>query len=271
VTANQDDSIIKALLERQADIAEAEDDLRRSRRLFRGIATGSTVAPVVFVGLCIATAFLWSSVDLEPYWQAGGLVIVAAAALAIIFGVRLYGESDLWNPRELALNVEQAHQAYALYASGARVALSIRQYSYRGAIQRSVESIRRRGARYRTVHNIFQSLIIIGSLATTTVASLSPDTGPLKWTAVGLSFTVGLAAGFTGYFKYRERAFYLRQTADDLEEQLNAYELGLSPFDTGAEDERIARLTARTEAIRVAQQRREQQLDQPKSPSEGLN
>jgi len=60
----------------------------------------------------------------------------------------------------------------------------------------------------------------------------------------------------------------LRQTADDLEEQPNAYELGLPPYREGNEDERVALLTARMEAIRVAQQQREQQLDQPKGAKE---
>ncbi len=132
-------------------------------------------------------------------------------------------------------------------------------------MQRSILTTRKSGDRYRRVNNSFQSAIIVGSLATTAVASLNTGEGALKWIAVGLSFAVGLSAGFTGYFKYRERAFYLRQTADDVEEQLNAYELGLPPYDTGTESERIGRLTARVESIRVAQQQREQQLDQPKS------
>lgn len=92
----------------------------------------------------------------------------------------------------------------------------------------------------------------------------------MKWASVGLSFTVGISAGFMGYFKYRERAFYLQQTADDIEEQMNGYRLGLPPYGDINETERIALLTKNVEAIRVAQQRREQQLDQPKSSKDEL-
>jgi hypothetical protein len=132
-------------------------------------------------------------------------------------------------------------------------------------MQRSIASTRRSSARYRRVNNAFQSVIIVGSLATTTVTSLNDGVGVMKWISVGLSFTVGVSAGFVGYFKYRERAFYLQQTADDIEEQMNAYRLGLHPYDKGTEDERIGLLTKQVEVIRVAQKRREQQLDQPRN------
>lgn len=135
-------------------------------------------------------------------------------------------------------------------------------------MQRAIGQTRVRGDKYRRVNNVFQSIIIVGSLATTTFASVNTGEGALKWVVVGLSFTVGLSAGFTGYFKYRERAFYLRQTADDLEEQLNAYELGLPPYDGAIESDRIAKLTSKMESIRVAQQQREQQLDQPKGSND---
>ena len=34
-----------------------------------------------------------------------------------------------------------------------------------------------------------------------------------------MTFAVGIASGFMGYFKYKERSFYLQQTADAIESE----------------------------------------------------
>ncbi|KNB50369.1 hypothetical protein AC230_26510 [Streptomyces caatingaensis] len=80
---------------------------------------------------------------------------------------------------------------------------------------------------------------------------------------MGITFSVGAAAGFTGYYKWRERAFYLQQTADDIERHATAFELGIHPYDDPDEDVRLAKLAKEIELLRAEQRKREQQLDQP--------
>ncbi|MFC8733232.1 DUF4231 domain-containing protein [Luteimicrobium sp. NPDC057192] len=199
--------------------------------------------------------------------------IYIISGLIGVFIIRYqHGEGENFDspadPRTLEIDLIAERELQSLEFSGERIPLDKRQYFYQGEMLRGVSDIRRNSSRYRRINNAFQSVIIVGSLATTTVASLNNGEGPLKWGSVALSFAVGISAGFMGYFKYRERSFYLQQTADDIEEQMKAFELGLQPYAGMTDQERIAELTQRVEAIRVAQQRREQQLDQPRNSRE---
>ncbi|ORB42861.1 hypothetical protein BST41_07660 [Mycolicibacterium porcinum] len=123
--------------------------------------------------------------------------------------------------------------------------------------------MRAEAKRYGRIHNAFQSIIIIGSLGTTTAASLAATPSSLKWVTVGLSFLVGVSAGFTGYFKYRERSFYLQQTADSIEQNLSAFDLGIHPYDATDESLNLHKLATDIEIIKAEQRKRQQQLDQP--------
>ncbi|MFG3292686.1 DUF4231 domain-containing protein [Streptomyces sp. NPDC048179] len=112
------------------------------------------------------------------------------------------------------------------------------------------------------------TLIMVGSTATTTVAAL--DSGDkLTWqnvTIVTISFAITLAAAFTGYYKYRERSYFLQQTADAIEEEANAFALGVGKYGVyGPEkdQEALAVFTLAVEDLRNEQRRRQQQLDQP--------
>lgn len=257
------------LIDLRAEISELEHKTRRARMATGTFKFVALSAPLALASMIIVNVWLEKYLDLRVFWTVVGIYVGVSALLMIALGVwHDAAEKEILSPRRLELDLERLYDEQALLFSGAEIDLTVRRYAFRSSMQRSAVQTRRRGNAYRRVNNLFQSIIIVGSLATTTVASLNPDQGPLKWVAVGLSFSVGLAAGFTGFFKYRERAFYLRQTADDLEEQLNAYELGLPPYRDGDEEERVALLTARMEAIRVAQQQREQQLDQPKGAKE---
>lgn len=77
---------------------------------------------------------------------------------------------------------------------------------------------------------------------------------------------MGIAAGFTGYFKFRERAMNLRQTADAIEHQLNAAELGIRRYRALGHEEALALLAEEVEWLREEQRKREQQLEQPPEP-----
>ncbi|WP_203233617.1 hypothetical protein [Streptomyces niveus] len=77
---------------------------------------------------------------------------------------------------------------------------------------------------------------------------------------------ITLAAMFTGYYKFRERSYFLQQTADAIEEEANAVRLGIYPyreFDDDREAEALKLFTQCVEDHRNEQRRRQQQLDQP--------
>ncbi|WP_198535612.1 SLATT domain-containing protein [Streptomyces caatingaensis] len=164
---------------------------------------------------------------------------------------------------ELKIELEQAEELRLLDAARLGLPVSDRQYSYKDSIPVELEALRKDGRKYRRKHNVAQSVIIVGSLAGTAVSALADTPPPLKYWAMGITFSVGAAAGFTGYYKWRERAFYLQQTADDIERHATAFELGIHPYDDPDEDVRLAKLAKEIELLRAEQRKREQQLDQP--------
>ncbi|MFJ5839818.1 DUF4231 domain-containing protein [Streptomyces shenzhenensis] len=145
--------------------------------------------------------------------------------------------------------------------------LTERRSMYREDTAQVIDRYLRESRRYRRVHNSLQSLIMIGSTAVTTIAALNPaDWNWQSLSVVGIGFSVTLASAFTGYYKYRERSYFLRQTADAIEEELNAVMLGIGEyrqFTDTEEGEALAKFTQRVESLRNEQRRREQQLDQP--------
>jgi len=76
-------------------------------------------------------------------------------------------------------------------------------------------------------------------------------------------FSITLASAFTGCYKYRERSYFLRQTAAAIKEELNAVMLDIgdySQFIKEQEDQALAKFTQRVEVLCYEQRRREQQL-----------
>ncbi|GLX41191.1 hypothetical protein Sros01_72640 [Streptomyces roseochromogenus] len=147
------------------------------------------------------------------------------------------------------------------------VSLREQRGMYREELVEVIENYQAESRKYRRVHNSLQSLIMIGSTTITTVAAL--DAKEWNWqtiTVIALGFSVTLASTFTGYYKYRERSYFLQQTADAIEEEANALVLGVGEYGVFGEDEQdqaLAKFTQRVETLRNEQRRRQQQLDQP--------
>jgi hypothetical protein len=165
--------------------------------------------------------------------------------------------------RELKIELEAAEELRLLDAARLGLPVPDRQYSYKDSIPAELGSLRKDGRKYRRKNNLAQSVIILGSLAGTALSGLANTPAPLKYCIMAITFAVGAAAGFTGYYKWRERAFYLRQTADDIERHVTAFELGIYPYEDPDENARLAKLAKEIELLRVEQRKREQQLDQP--------
>jgi hypothetical protein len=137
------------------------------------------------------------------------------------------------------------------------------QRRYREDVLSFIEEYREEAKRNRRVHNVLQSIIIVGSLVTTSVTSAIGQRSEFKWLAVAISISVGISAGFTGYFKFRERAMNQRQTADAIEHEYNAAELGIRRYKGVDEQDALALLAEEVEWLREEQRKREQQLEQP--------
>jgi hypothetical protein len=165
---------------------------------------------------------------------------------------------------EVKERLEDLEEGVRILSASFSPSLSQRRSPYRENLSGVIEQYRAESRRYRSVHNSLQSLIMVGSAAVTTLAALEAKecTWPTA-SMIVLGFCVTIATAFTGYFKYRERSYFLQQTADAIEEEANALTLGVGEYLTRPEEEALALFTQRVETLRHDQRRRQQQLDQP--------
>ncbi|WP_409239399.1 DUF4231 domain-containing protein [Streptomyces sp. PA5.6] len=245
------------------------------RNLERGVARRKRRRLRQFVMLLLAAgSFLTGAFWTALFWDSpsrfvridtvcGALLLLSGAA-AVMAG-RGQGRVTLGDLEEaLDTNRDSLRFLGALY----HPTLQERRSLYREDVTGIIEQHRTDSRKYRRIHNALQNLIMIGSASTTVVAALDTR-NQYTWqnlTIVSIGFTVTVAAAFTGYYKYRERSYFLLQTADAIEEEANAYTLGVGPYkDYGLdqEHEALKLFTQRVEDHRNEQRRRQQQLDQP--------
>jgi len=140
---------------------------------------------------------------------------------------------------------------------------------YREASLDLIDFYRRRASRNRRVHNLFQLIIISGSIVTSTLTAMQGSRDALSITTSVLSALVGISAGVTGYFKFRERGSTSQATADDIEKNYNASQFHLDDYaqDT-SEADRLRRYAGVVERLKEEQRKRELQLEQSSSSSE---
>ncbi|MFF5054718.1 DUF4231 domain-containing protein [Micromonospora sp. NPDC000663] len=223
---------------------------------------GLALGPGLFLSLLIPIIATYGEFDMGEIFRP--LIPVMIVATAGTIAATIYQDNTrLPSVGELRLELSLLREQRRLRAAEMTLDSRYARSSYKDEITGDVESFRRESRRYRRIHNGMQSVIIVGSLATTTVSGIALDSSPLQWVVVGSSFSVGLAAGFTGYFKYRERGFYLQQTADAIEQEYLASELSIFRYKNLTESESLAAFVEEAERLKSEQRKREQSLDQP--------
>ncbi|WP_406286246.1 DUF4231 domain-containing protein [Streptomyces sp. NBC_00209] len=145
---------------------------------------------------------------------------------------------------------------------------------YREASLDLVAQYRKSANNNRRIHNFFQLIIITGSIATSTLTAMNEGANlALRLVASTLSALVGISAGVTGYFKFRERGYNLQSTADEIEKHYNASQFMLDEY-SGAggasltEGERLRKYAGFVERLKEEQRKRELQLEQSSSSGE---
>lgn len=270
---------IESLLDHDRTIHNLRREIREARiKRFVLVSTYSS-APTLLLLLFVGNIAAWRRIDLARVNIVSIPVLLALLVLCLVvrtlsagdpFDGTLYDEWEAGHAAEKKIDLELAIERKRLSAASIDLPTETRRHIYRETIPGAIEQYRADGLRYRRVHNFFQSVIIIGSLATSTAASLAETPAPYKWITVGTSFAVGLAAGFTGYFKFRERSFYLQQTADSIEEEYDSVNLKVGRYKGSADDAAaLLEFTERVETLKNDQRKRQQQLDQLTETPEG--
>jgi hypothetical protein len=194
------------------------------------------------------------------------IITIIAIAGAVASLVRLYNPIAETN---LELSVlREALQTLDRKNRGVTKKLGTHQ-TYMEAVPGEVESYRTGARRYRRVHNVLQTVIIAGSIVSASVTSAISEVSWFKIAAPALSMVVGISAGMTGYFKFRERSMNLQMTADSIEQEHTAVGLLIRRYKGKSLDDALVEFAEEVERLKEEQRKREQQLDQP--PEGGQN
>jgi hypothetical protein len=108
-----------------------------------------------------------------------------------------------------------------------------------------------------------QGVLIIGSLAATGASAVTGEIPDVRWATLGITFVVGISSGFMGYFKFKEKSFYLQQTADAIEMEWEAVEVGIGQYKDKTDPERLEKLAEEGHRLKSEQKKRQQSLEQP--------
>jgi hypothetical protein len=265
-TAGPNSDYVESLITYRRSVASLASQLRRAR-IARSLVVGAGLAAFLIVlGDAVSTAITWGRFDMLPYNLAGGMVL---ALLCVVFVVGRHmnaGSPEGEPPKSvsaLQLEIGLLEERRVLEASAASRSARDRQYSYRETIPQEIERLRRETRRYRRVHNFFQWSLFVASVTMSVTAAIYDPPQPGKAILIGLGAFVSFTTAVTGYFKYRERAFNLQQTADAIEQHVTAFDLAIAPYNQADETINLERLAENVETLRVEQRKREQQLEQP--------
>jgi hypothetical protein len=203
----------------------------------------------------------------------GGLLSVSAAIasakLKLTPGGPPFGSAEFLETRdrnsesELELELARLRDERKVAAGYAGTDIKVRRISYRDDAYADVANFRDESARYRRINNYLQGVLIVGSLAATGTSAITGELPNVRWATLGITFLVGVASGFMGYFKYKERSFYLQQTADAIESEWEAVEVGVGRYEKKDEPERLALFVEEVHRLKSEQKQRQQNLDQP--------
>lgn len=247
----------------EVQIADTEGRLDQGRFYFRIVAAWTIVS-------AIGTATLITAFFLGDQGAAAGITAILIVVSPISLIVSLFALKSQRNrlfDLERELKRLRAKRRAEDYSTGPTEAGQKRYQASRSKYWNEtweyVEEARKGAAKNRRIHNTFQAIIILGSILVTSLTSAMAGSSPSNWITVLISIMVTAAAGFSSYFKFRERGFNLQQTANAIEKESNSLDLRIRDYaDNMEEDEAMRTYAERVEDLKEEQRNRELQLEQ---------
>ncbi|WP_327157678.1 DUF4231 domain-containing protein [Streptomyces tubercidicus] len=249
---------------------EIEDDLRAARafqRIFILCLAGAITLSFL-LGYTVIIG-LWRTQPVFARWA--GLLIVVGIWIAMTWVIWKNRKKIVGKTGDLRNALQDRQTAAAKLPLDSPSALRI----YREASLDVIDQYRKAASKNRRIHNFFQVIIITGSIVTSTLAAMNEGSSlALRISTSTLSALVGVSAGVTGYFKFRERGYNLQSTADDIEKHYNASQFmlddyaGTDPANPLSEADRLRMFARYVERLKEEQRKRELQLEQSSSASE---
>lgn len=134
---------------------------------------------------------------------------------------------------------------------------------YREAMPDLVAHYRNQANKYRLSNNVLQAFVIVASLAASAVAGLLGATAGERVFIVTITLATAVASSMGSFFRLHERASQLQKTADLIEVEFRAVELGIDDYDIPDKTEALRIFVKKVEKLRSEHMMRQRQLDQP--------
>ena len=257
------------LLVNSHEIREIEHALRTARRRRRWSNLSLVFGPVLGI---LLYAMWWF-----PQINSTIRLAVSVPVVLVVFGFSAYLISYRRSPGgpqaadgtrrsegQLELQLARYRDVRKRMLASADVSTRVRRVAYKEEAYADINQLRSESNGYRRWNNILQGVLIIGSLAATGAAGVAGELPVVRWVILGVTFTVGISSGFMGYFKYKERSFYLQQTADAIEQEWEAVEVGVGRYKRiDNEEDRLAEFVEEVHRLKSEQKKRQQNLEQP--------
>lgn len=258
------------LLRINHEIRLVEHDLKIAKRRRQWGNASATFAPILFLILYILLWTPWISSLL--LWSIAIPTIPAIISFSIY---SIYLKSRPGGPKkqnmderaregDLELELARKRESRKLVVSDSGFDTRVRRLAYKEDAYSDIEDLRAESKKYRSVNNYLQAVLIVGSLSSTGASGAAGTIPEVRWAILGITFVVGVSSGFLGYFKYKERSFYLQQTADSIEEEWEALEVGVGRYKyITDEEEALAEFSDQVHRLKSEQKKRQQNLEQP--------
>lgn len=248
--------------DRQIDHAQTSlRGLKATQRL-RAIWLCASLGSVGFLGWALLVG-VWTHYR-GPFSVIGFVAVAVSTALAAWQILKMRPEIG---QSEYDLSVLQTKRLHLAADEVADPLSALRIYKV--AALNDLEQYRQSARRSRRSANLLQWTIIVGSVTATSLTSADAgNSGSLqsyRWVAAVISAVVSIAAGVTGFFKFRERSFNQQQTADAIDKYYKAVDLGIGEYHGLDERERLSKFAQQIEELKDEQRKRELQLEQSTS------
>lgn len=223
---------------------------------------------LLFSGSITASIYL----SLSWIWLAVlfGIGLVAISILFLIFGLGTV--KGAWQYRRKVAEVRNQQSIFDDIWTQQLAFQEYGVYYQQILIPQVIEDFQKKSRLNGVIHTVLQLMVITTSLLVTGFTSgLDVKLGVhIAWIAPALSTLVSFCTAIIGFFKFRERSFHMQQTADSIEQEKTAYELGIRHYKSyrANPEESFAEFAERVEHLREDQRKRQQQLEQASATKE---
>ncbi len=250
------------------DLSRARQDLRhilRKRRL-----TFAAYAAAILIEASLIVMGIYTSRQGGGWTSSAGIggCLLFFGSFALVFGL-MEGDGNHFDLSRATLVKRQKVVEQLVIERRESLIGSLRGKEavytrYREAMPDLVAHYRKQANRYRLANSALQAFVIVAALSVSAIAGLFGTTFDLRALIVVIALAIAIASSMGILFRLRERGSQLQQTADQIEIEFRAVELGINAYADALDKTDALRIfVEKVEELRGEHMMRQRQLDQP--------